>query len=82
MTQATLQRFVFRLAVVVGFAGLWPGGPVTSATATAALCILLATGCFVSAIVLREPFHGAGLNHWHEGMALWAIALFVHLVFR
>jgi hypothetical protein len=60
---------------------LWPDSTVTSATATAALCIALAVGCVFSAIVLHEPINGSELNRWHEAGALFCIALLAYFIF-
>jgi hypothetical protein len=76
---ATLRRFAFRLFVIVAFAALWPGP--SSASATAILCLALAAGCVLSAIVFHEPLCGFGLNRWHEAAGLAAIALFAYLMF-
>ena len=78
-SMATLRRFAFRLFVIVAFAALWPGPSVASATAI--LCLALAAGCVLSAIVSREPLSGFGLNRWHETAGLAAIALFAYLMF-
>lgn len=78
-SMGTLRRFAFRLFVVVAFAALWPGPSL--AAATAILCLSLAAGCVLSAIVFREPVCGFGLNRWHEAAGLTAIALFAYLMF-
>ncbi len=76
---ATLQRFAFRLLVIVAFAALWPGPSV--GLATVMLCLVLAAGCVFAAVSFREPFLGSGLNRWHEAAALVTIALFAYLMF-
>jgi hypothetical protein len=76
---ATLRRFAFRLAVVGGFAALWPNYPLASAIT--ALSIIMATSCLLSAAALREPCLGSGLNRWDEAIALLGIALLTRLIF-
>jgi hypothetical protein len=76
---AMLWRLAFRLLVIVAFALLWPSQSV--AVATAALCTVLAMGCFAAAHVFGEPFGAATMNHWDEGAILLAVALLVLLKF-
>jgi len=78
-TYTTLRRFAVRLAVVLGFVELWPDRGVTSAAAI--LCVALAIGCALSATLFEEPLRGAGLNHWHEAVALLGLALAIYLGF-
>ena len=80
-TRTTLQRFAFRLVVIIVFAMLWPSLSVTPAIATAALCLTMGVACLLSAMIFREPLRGSGFNRWHEGAALVGLALFVYLKF-
>jgi hypothetical protein len=76
---ATLRRFVFRLAIVGGFAALWPNYPLASAISV--LCIVMAGSCLLSAAALREPFRRSELSRWDEAIALLGIALLTRLIF-
>ncbi len=72
----TLRRLVFRLLVVIAFAGLWPG--TTPSVAAAALLVALAAGCLIAAIALGENVSERGLNRWHEAAVLFTIAGIVY----
>lgn len=73
------QRFMFRLALVGGFAVLWPSQPLASAIST--LSVVMAAVCLFSAVARREPFRRSGLNRWDEGIAFLGIALLMRLIF-
>ena len=73
----TTLRFAVRLVVVAGFVALWPD-PTTLRAGTAALCVALATACFVSAAFFKEPLLGPELNHWHEAAALFGVGLLAY----
>lgn len=73
-----LRRLAFRLAVIVVFAAVWPSPSV--ATATAALCVMLAVGCALAAYARGEPLRVMTLNRWHEAALLVALAVLVLLI--
>ena len=72
---ATLKRLAFRLLVIVAFALLWPGPALP--IATAALCVLLASGCLAVAFAHGESLAGPNLNRWHEAVVLFAIGCLI-----
>ena len=66
-----LVRFLLRLVIVCGFAGMTRQG---FGQALASLLLLTSVFCAILAVTRREPLFGPALTHWDEAAGYGVMA--------
>jgi hypothetical protein len=72
---AAVGRLFGRLLVVWALWAFWPR--VSRGDAAAVLCVCLAAGCAVAAVLQGEPMVSTELNRWFEALILFVVAAFI-----